>query len=102
MRYRTIPIHAAQAPLALHVMEPQVSGDPAGLLDLLGQAVDAELGMAVPRGAWLRELHVEGSKAVLSLAPELKRFLPDVTQATFAVLRRMLRDTDIYVRAAAH
>jgi hypothetical protein len=83
-------------------MEPQISGETAGLLDLLEQAVDAELGMSVPRGAWLREFHVEGSEAVLSLAPELKRCLPSVTQATFDVLRRNLHDTDIYVRAARH
>jgi len=102
MLRRTIPIHVAPPPLALHVEEPVITGEPEGLLDLVEQAVDAELGMSVPRGAWLRALHVKGGEAILSLAPELNCCLPSVTQAAFEVLRRTLPDTDIYVRPARH
>ncbi len=102
MLHRTIPIHTAPAPLALHVEEPVISGEPEGLLAQLEQAVGAELGMQLPRGAWLREFRIDGSEAVLSLAPQLECCLPNVTQATFDVLRRALHDTDIFVRAAAH
>lgn len=99
--YPTIPILAV-APLPA-VRPPRLDGEPAilrVLLCALERAVCAELGQAVPAGAWLREMHVDGEEAVLTLTPELSR--PEVVQAAFETLRTLLHDTDIYVGTAAH
>jgi hypothetical protein len=101
MACRTIPIHAATPALA--VKPPRLAGEPArveGVVAALERAVCAELGAALPAGAWLRELRLDGDEAVLALAPAAGR--PEVVQVAFETLRRLLRDTDIYVGAAAH
>jgi hypothetical protein len=106
MQHRTNPILPAGPNLALLPRcEPQLSGQSQQLrplLDGLDQVVRSEFGAAVPRAAWLRELRLGGGEAVLSLSPSLQRHGRDIAQAAFELLRRELRDTDIYVRAAAH
>ena len=106
MQYRTIPILPARPSLALMPRrEPRLSGESkrlGSLLDGLDQVVHNEFGTAVPRAAWLRELRLEGSEAVLCLSPGLQQHGRDIAQAAFDLMRRELRDTDIYVRAATH
>lgn len=101
MAHRTIPILPAGAALA--VMPPRLAGDPGrvqGLLDALERALGAEVGTPLAAGTWLRELRVDDDEAVVALAPAIGR--PEVLQVAFETLRQLLRDTDIYVGAAAH
>ncbi|WP_119355350.1 hypothetical protein [Azohydromonas sediminis] len=101
MVHRTIPIHPAGA--APTVLPPTLVGEPGrvrGLLTALERAVCGEVGRTLPAGAWLRELRVDDDEAVVALAPAVGR--PEVVQVAFETLRRMLRDTDIYVGAARH
>jgi hypothetical protein len=101
MGYRTIPIQPAVD--ACMVMPPQLAGDPGrvqGLVDALERALGAEAGAPLPAGTWLRALRVDDGEAVVALAPAVGR--PEMLQVAFETLRRLLRDTDIYVGAAAH
>ncbi|MCI1191726.1 hypothetical protein MOJ79_07715 [Calidifontimicrobium sp. SYSU G02091] len=101
MAHRTIPIHPAGT--APTVLPPTLVGEPGrvrGLLSALERAVCGEVGRALPAGAWLRELRVDDDEAVVALAPAVGR--PEVVQVAFETLRRLLRDTDIYVGAARH
>ncbi len=101
MTYRTIPIRPAAPPPV--VLPPTLAGEPRrvqGLLAALERAVCGELGRTMPAGAWLRELRVDDDEAVVALSPAAGR--PEVLQVAFDTLRRLLRDTDIYVGAARH
>jgi hypothetical protein len=106
---RTIPIQTARAAVPEAAAEavadqPHLDGDPERvqrLLRELQRTVDLELGQRVPAGAWLRELHVDDDECVVALSPALRQRGQDVAQAAFTTLRRILRDTDIYVGAAA-
>lgn len=103
---RTIPIRPVPvlSPPPASV-EPRVAGDAGRLQPVLAgleQLVSAEFGAGLPRGAWLRELRLEGTEAELCLAPAFRRQGAAFAQAAFDLLRRELGDTDIYVRAAAH
>lgn len=105
MQYRTIPIRSAGAAIPPLASAPQLEGEPGRarlLLDELEQAVNAELGATLPAAAWLRTLRVDADEAVLTLAPMQPHPGLDIAQAAFATLRRLLRDTDIYVDAATH
>lgn len=108
MQYRTISIRSAgsgERPLPALVRAPQLEGEAGRTRFLLGeleQAVNAELGASLPAAAWLRTLRVDEDEAVLTLAPMQPHPGLDIAQAAFATLRRLLRDTDIYVAAAAH
>ena len=105
MTYRTIPIQPAASSTSLPVVEPRLAGERGrvlGLLEELERAVCAELGARVPAGAWLREFSLDDGKAVVSLAPGLDRRGPEIAQAAFDTLRRLLHDTDIYVGAAGY
>jgi hypothetical protein len=108
MQYRTIPIRSsgcAALPVPALASAPRLEGESGRtrlLLDELEQAVAAELGAPMPVAAWLRTLRVDDDEAVLTLAPMQPHPGLDIAQAAFATLRRLLRDTDIYVGAAAH
>ena len=105
MLNRVIPIRPVSPGLVVPALEPRLSGEATRLGPLLasleGLARD-EFGPALPRGAWLRELHLNDCEAVLCLAPELRQQGAHFAQAAFELLKRELSDTDIYVRAAAH
>ena len=105
MLHRVIPIRLAAPALAETSHEPNLRGRPDQLQHLLAgleQLAQAEFGSTLPRNAWLRGLNLDGSEAVLSLAPALHRQGAAFAQAAFEWLKTELRDTDIYVRAAAH
>jgi hypothetical protein len=105
MQYRTIPIRSAAPAIPPLASAPQLEGEAGRARFLLGeleQAVNAELGAPLPAAAWLRTLRVDEDEAVLTLAPMQPHPGLDIAQAAFATLRRLLRDTDIYVDAAAH
>lgn len=105
MHRRTIPIQTARPDVPAGVVAgPRLDGDPERvqrLLRELQRTVDLELGQRVPAGAWLRELHLDDDECVVALSPALRQRGQDVAQAAFSTLRRLLRDTDIYVGAAA-
>jgi len=105
MLNRVIPIRCVPPAMGLSVLEPRLSGESARLDHLLlglEQLARDEFGPALPRGAWLRELHLAGSEAVLSLAPGLRHQGVEFAQSAFEFMKRELADTDIYVRAALH
>jgi hypothetical protein len=105
MQYRTIPIRPASEAATMPLPMPRLEGEPVRtrhLLDELEQAVASEVGQPLPPGAWLRELRIDDDEAVLTLAPMQPHLGRDIAQAAFETLRRLLRDTDIYVGAAAH
>ena len=85
--------------------EPQLLG-PAdrlqALLASLRPAIDIELGAAVEPGAWLRSLRLDDDEAEVTLAPGLACRAVGVASAAFDTLRRLLPDTDIYIRTADH
>lgn len=101
-----IPIHDAHAcagrrPLA--VRPPRLQGCPERL-DRLIQAVSAAvyapqgpIDPDQPVGAWLRSLRLDADEAELHLAAELGCRGEMASQLAFDVLRKLLRDTDIYV-----
>jgi hypothetical protein len=102
MAYRTIAIHPERRELPLRA--PLLLGDTARLQRLVGalqSTLDAQIGLREPAGAWLRELRLGGDEAGLSLAPGLPYCGHELAQAAFEALRRLLPDTDIYVRTAA-
>lgn len=97
-----IPIHP-EGSLQLHVAEPQLQGPTErvqGIVQALKPLVDAELGLELPPGAWLRELKIEPGEAVMALAPDLAHHGRVVAMLAFEVMREQLPDTDIYVGAA--
>lgn len=108
MQYRTIPIRSAACAgpsVPVFAGAPRLEGEAGRARFLLGeleQAVAAELGAPLPAAAWLRTLRVDEDEAVLTLAPMQPHPGLDIAQAAFATLRRLLRDTDIFVAAAAH
>ena len=97
-----IPIHP-EGSLHLHVVEPQFQG-PAesvqAIVEALKPLVDAEFGLELPAGAWLRELKIEPGEAVMAIAPDLAQHGHMVAMLAFEVMRDHLPDTDIYVGAA--
>ena len=102
MTYPIIPIHPARP--ALLIETPRLSGDAARVQHVVGAlvlALNRQVGLRTPAGAWLRELRLAGGEAELSLAPGLPHCGAEVAQAAFEVLRQLLPDTDIYVRMAA-
>jgi len=105
MLNRIIPIRPAPPVWAAAPQEPRLHGRPdqlGRLLAGLDQLVQHEFGSPLPRSVWLRELHLDGGEAVLSLAPALRRQGTGFAQAAFELLKSELSDTDIYVRAATH
>jgi hypothetical protein len=99
-----IPIQAARPALPEAQAEPRIDGDPVRVQRLMRElqaAVERELGHPLPARAWLRELRLGADECVVALSPALHQRGQDVAQAAFVALRRVLRDTDIYVGAAA-
>lgn len=107
MSMRVIPILPVREPLVAAVAgggAPRLDGDPGRVQRLLRElqdAVDLELGVRLPASAWLRELRLDDDECVVALSPGLRQRGQGVAEATFATLRRVLSDTDIYVGAAA-
>ncbi len=103
MSCRTIPIQQERP--ALRIEAPRLSGNPDTVQRVVGAlqtALDERVGLREPTGVWLRELHLAGDEAELSLAPGLPCCHSELAQAAFETLRALLPDTDIYVRTAAH
>ena len=102
MSHRTIPIHPARpAPSA---EPPRLLGEAARLQQVVGELVrvlDIEVGLRAPTEFWLRELRLADDEAELSLAHNLPHCGAELAQAAFDTLRRLLPDTDIYVRTVA-
>ncbi|CAD5370305.1 conserved hypothetical protein [Rubrivivax sp. A210] len=99
--HRTIPIKPVRP--ALIEIEPRLIGDAQDLQRVVGAletALDAQMGLREPAGAWLRELRLVDAEAELSFAPGLPYCGPELMQAAFDTLRTLLPDTDIYVRTA--
>lgn len=72
------------------------------LLASLKPAIDAEFGVAVEPGAWLRSLRLDDDEAEVTLAPGLACRAVGVASVAFDTLRRLLPDTDIYIGTADH
>ncbi len=101
MNYRTIPIHPARP--APRSVPPRLLGDAAHVQQVVGELVrmlGTEVGLRAPTEFWLRELRLQGDEAELSLARDLPHCGAELAQAAFDTLRRLLPDTDIYVRTA--
>jgi hypothetical protein len=101
-QYRTIPIAVASRAAPIVVLPPALHG-PAEtigrLLERLHPAIDAEFGRPVQDGEWLASIDLSDGEAVVRLKGDLGCHAVEVAELTFAAMRRVLPDTDLYVGA---
>lgn len=95
---------AARQRFVAPVPEPVLQGPQELLAKVLGGlsgVIDPAGGGNVVEGRWIRALHLNGDEAELTLAADPRSARGAwLAEESFQALRRLLPDTDVYVRAA--